>query len=528
MTDELFELGSRVLRGRLSRRAFIGRAAALGISAVSAQSILAGAAQAAAPERGGTMRVGMQGGASTDSLDPALAANQVTATLNTLWGEGLVALAPDGTLEPVLAESWMASDGGKTWTFEIRKGVVFSDGRSLMPADVVATIERHRDKLSQSGALGILTDLTGVSADGNTVVFRLGQANADMPFLMQDYHLMIQPNGGRDAATAAIGSGPYKLVETEPGVRHLFTRNESHWNAAKQGFADQVEILVINDPTARVAAFQSGKVDMIDRIEPKTVALLKRLPGVSIKNVSGRGHYPFNMFCDTAPFDNPDLRLALKLAMDREEMVKRILAGYGSVGNDTPINAAYPLFEPIEQRAFDPERAASHYKKSGHSGPILLRTSEVAFPGAVDAAVLYQQSCQKAGIEIEVKREPGDGYWSNVWNIQPFSTSYWGGRATQDQMYSTAYLSTADWNDTRFKHPDFDTMLINARGELDETKRRAIYRDMNEMVRDDGGTIVPMFNDFVDAVSEKVQGWVDNPAGELMNGFAPARCWLSA
>ena len=160
--------------------------------------------------------------------------------------------------------------------------------------------------------------------------------------------------------------------------------------------------------------------------------------------------------------------MALKLAMDREEMVDKILRGYGTVGNDFPINSAYPLFsDDIEQRTFDPEKAAFHYKKSGHDGTVLLRTSDVAFPGAVDAAQLYQQSCAKAGIKVEVKREPGDGYWSEVWNKQPFCTSYWGGRSTQDQMYSTAYLSTADWNDTRFLRPDFDKMVIAARAELD-------------------------------------------------------------
>ena len=235
------------------------------------------------------------------------------------------------------------------------------------------------------------------------------------------------------------------------------------------------------------------------------------------------------MHCNTAPFDNNDLRMALKLAMDREEMLDKILRGYGSVGNDFPINASYPLFsDDIEQRKFDPDKATFHYQKSGHSGSVLLRTSEVAFPGAVDAAQLYQQSCAKAGITIEVKREPGDGYWSEVWNKQPFSTSYWGGRSTQDQMYSTAYLSSADWNDTRFLRPDFDKMVIAARAELDEAKRKAIYRDMAIIVRDEGGLILPMFNQFIDATGPKVGGWIDDPHQELMNGYALSKCWLEA
>ncbi len=236
------------------------------------------------------------------------------------------------------------------------------------------------------------------------------------------------------------------------------------------------------------------------------------------------------MFCDTAPFDNRDLRMALKLAMDREELLQKILLGFGEVGNDFPINSVYALFpEGLEQRVFDPDKAADHYRKSGHSGPIVLRTSEVAFPGAVDAAQLYQQSCAKAGIEIEVRREPGDGYWSDVWNKQPFSLSYWGGRATQDQMYSTGYISTADWNDTRFKNEKFDQMLFAARAELDQEKRKALYRDMALLIRDEGGLIVPFFNQFIDAsAADLIDGYVKNPQGDQMDGYALCECWLKA
>jgi peptide/nickel transport system substrate-binding protein len=211
-------------------------------------------------------------------------------------------------------------------------------------------------------------------------------------------------------------------------------------------------------------------------------------------------------------------------------LLQTVLFGYGSVGNDSPINGAYPLFaEDVEQRVYNPEKAAEFYKKSGHSGSILLRTSDVAFPGAVDAAQLYQQSAAKAGITIEIKREPGDGYWSEVWNKQPFALSYWGGRATQDQMYSTGYASNADWNDTRFKRPEFDAMLLTARSELDEAKRKSIYRDMAVMMRDEGGLIVPFFNEHIDAVAtDKVGGYVKTPIGEQMDGYALAECWLNA
>jgi peptide/nickel transport system substrate-binding protein len=221
--------------------------------------------------------------------------------------------------------------------------------------------------------------------------------------------------------------------------------------------------------------------------------------------------------------------MALKHAIDRQEMVDKILAGYGSIGNDMPINKSYPLFDDtIAQREFDLDKAAAYYKASGHDGsPIILRTADGAFPGAVDAAALFQQTAAKAGIPLEIKREPNDGYWSEVWNKQPFCASYWGGRPVQDQMYSTAYLSDADWNDTRFFNPKFDGLILQARGELDEAKRKALYSEAGLLVRDEGGLICPMFNDFIEAVSDEVQGWVADGTQEIMNGLAPHKCWFA-
>ncbi len=529
MSNELEFLSRYVARGKLNRRDFLGRAAALGVSAAFANSLLSSAAQAEGPVKGGVLKAGLQGGESSNVLDPALNLSQVNFNFGKCWGEMLVELSPDGSLEPRIAEEIGASDDAKTWTMKIRKGIEFHNGKTVTPDDVKATLERHADANSKSAALGILQGIEGMKVDGDSLVVSLKEPNADFPYLMGDYHLVIQPNGGKDDPNAGVSAGPYKVTVNEPGVRYGGEKYANYWQGDKLGHADQIEIIVINDPTARTAALQGGQVNMINRVEPKIVDLIKRVPGVTIQTVSGRGFYPFNMFCDTAPFDNADLRMALKLAMDREELLDKILRGYGEVGNDMPVNSAYPLFSAdIEQRKFDPEKAAELYKKSGHSGSILLRTSDVAFPGAVDAAQLYQQSCAKAGITIDIKREPGDGYWSEVWNKQPFSLSYWGGRPTQDQMYSTAYISSADWNDTRWKRPDFDKMIVAARGELDEAKRKQMYRDIGVIMRDEGGLIVPFFNQYIDASGKGVQGWTKNPAQEMCNGYALALCWLEA
>jgi peptide/nickel transport system substrate-binding protein len=529
MSNELEFLSRYVAKGKLSRRDFLGRASALGVSAAFANTLLSTAVRAEGPVKGGVIKAGLVGGESTNSLDPALMMTQVPFAFGKMWGEMIVELAPDGGIEYRIAEEIGSSDDAKTWTLKIRDGIEFHNGKTVSAEDVAATLERHSDEKSQSGALGYMKGIESIKANGKEVVLVLKEPNADLPYLLTDYHLIVQPNGGKDGPDAGIGAGPYKVAVNEPGVRHVGERFANYWQGDKMGHADQIEVLCINDATARTAALQGGQVNMVNRVEPKIVDLIKNVPGVTIRNYAGPGHYVFIMHCNTAPFDNNDLRMALKLAIDRDEMVDKILRGYGSVGNDIPINSTYPLFsDDIEQRKYDPDKAAFHYKKSGHSGSILLRTSDVAFPGAVDASQLFQQSAAKAGITIEVKREPGDGYWNEVWNKQPFSASYWGGRSTQDQMYSTAYISTADWNDTRFLRPDFDKMVLAARAELDQAKRKQMYRDMAVIVRDEGGLILPMFNQFIDATGPKVEGWTLDPHQELMNGYALAKCWLSA
>lgn len=516
----------RIFDRAISRRTFLGQASAVGVAAAMADPLLSTAARAAGPKKGGTLKMGLGGGESTNSLDPALDLSQVPFMYMNTMGNMLVTVSRKGEAVGSLAESWESSPDAVTWTFKIRKGVEFHNGKTMTPDDVLKTIQRHASKKSKSGAFGILQGIESMKVDGDNFVVTLKSANADLPYLMADYHLIIQPGGGMDKPDAGIFTGAYKLKSFEPGVRVVMEKFKNYWDPSV-GHFDAVDLTVINDSTARNAALQSGQVDMVNLVAPRVAGLLKRAPHVVVDAAVGRGFYCFNMFCDTKPFADNNVRMALKLAIDREEMVKKILGGYGAVGNDTPINTTYPYFDnTIPQRKYDPEKAAFYYKKSGHSGPILLRTADGAFAGAVDAASLFQQSAKKAGIDLQIKREPNDGYWSDVWNKKPFSASYWGGRPTQDQMYSTAYISSAKWNDTRFKNPKFDKLIFGARGELDKAKRKEMYGEASRLIRDEGGLINPMFNNFINAYrSDRVAGWVDNPNQDMMNGLAAVKCW---
>ena len=529
MSDQLDQMIARVRKGAMTRREFVGRTTAMGVSAGLAGALFTKVAHADEPKKGGVLRVGMTGGESTNTLDPALSASPNPYMILRTWGETLVDVDPSGTLEMRLAEEVSSNADATEWKFKIRQGVEFHGGGTVTAEDVVATLNRHTDEKSQSGALGIVQGISEMSAEGDMVTLKLASANADLPFLIGDYHLIIQPGGGVDNPAAGIGTGAYKVTSYEPGVIATFERNPNYWDSSR-GHADGVEILTINDDAARTAAIQAGQVHMIDRVDPKIVELLKSTPEVIVERASGPGHYVFIMHCDKAPFDNNDLRMALKMAINRQELVDKVLGGFGSRGNDFPINAAYPMFDDtIAQREYDAAAAADFYKKSGHDGsPIVLQVAPGAFPGAVDAANLFAASANAAGIPLSIKVEPDDGYWSNVWNVAPFCASYWGGRPVQDQMYSTAYLSTAEWNDTRFVNAKFDELLVAARGELDAAKRKGLYSEMAHLLRDEGGLIAPMFNDWVEGRRAEVGGWVADPTGTMMGGTAMSKCWLNA
>ncbi|WP_051927552.1 ABC transporter substrate-binding protein [Ruegeria halocynthiae] len=511
-----------------SRRAFLAQSAAFGATAPTVGALLANAAWADTPQQGGTLKVGVTGETS-DSMDPARALSIASILCVKSAMEYLVNVTADGQLDYRMAESAEPSDGGKTWTFKIRQGVEFHNGKTLTPEDVLKTMQRHSDETSESGALGLMRGVESMKVDGDYFQMTLLSANADLPYLLSDFRLPIQPDGGFDDPKSGIGTGAYVLDEFEPGVRATFKKFGNYWKE-DEGHFDGLECLVINDSTARAAAIQSNQVQAMFPVDPKTAQLLGRAPNIDVVSAPGGNLVAFVMQTDVAPFDNPDLRMALKLAVNRQELVDKVFAGLATPGNDFPVNSSYPLFDDsIPQREYDVAKAAELYKKSGHDGsPIVLHVSDVAFQGAVDAASLFQQSAQAAGIPIEIKREPSDGYWAEVWQQRPFFATQWGGRPVQDQIYSAGYLSSADFNETHIRRDDVDEMILGARGELDPEKRKEIYSKLAYVVRDEGGLILPVFGNTVSAISKQLGGYHEHPALFLMNARIAYECWFKS
>jgi len=504
--SELKFLEDQMKKGRITRREFIARAGALGLAA-SAPALLSSNAFAA-PNKGGKFVVGIGHGSTTDSLDPGTYENDFTISASFCRNNYLTEISNTGELVGELAESWEASPDAKTWMFKLRQGVEFHNGKTMDANDVVASYNHHRGDDSGSAAKPIVDPIADLKADGDTVVFTLADGNADFPYLVSDYHIPVLP--AKDEGVdweSAIGTGPYVLESNEPGVRTIFKRNPNYFKADRAHF-DDIEMLTIADVAARTNALSTGEIHLMDRCDIKTLHLLERNESIKVEETSGTGHYTIPMRTNLEPFNDNNVRLALKYALDREALLQTTLRGHGAVGNDHPISQANRYHAgDLPQRSYDPDKARFYLKEAGLSElNVDLSAADAAFGGAVDAAILFKEHAAKAGININVIREPNDGYWSNVWNTdnRGWCMCYWSGRPTEDWMFSTAYAADAEWNDTSWKHVEFNKLLVAARSELDDAKRRDMYVEMQRLVSDEGGVVVPVFNNYIHATSNKV------------------------
>lgn len=522
---------SEFIKGRISRREFLGRMSAAGVTAAAAGSVLLSAERAIAqtPKKGGRLVLGWYSHSAKDTLNP----NRLTTSLDFQRAfqtmGSLVRYDNDLSVQPDLATEWEASDDAQTWKFKIRQGVEFHNGKTLTTDDVIYSINRHRGEESDSIIKAWLEPITEIKKDGDDViVITLNGPNGDLPFYFGDMHACIIPDGFTDFNNC-IGTGPYKIKSFEPGVGMVAERFGNYYRD-DIAHVDEVESFGIGDNAARINALISGDVHFVTRVDPKLVDLVNGAPGVTMASAPGSRHITFPMMSDAPPFDNNDLRLAIKYMAERQSMVDSVLKGYGAVGNDTPIGKLDKYYcADIPQREFDPDKAKFHLKKAGMEGAtVTLHTSEAAGgPPAPDLALHLSESAKKVGFNIEVQREPADGYWSAVWMKRPFHMSNWMPRPTADLRFSLVHLSDAKWNESHNGTPELDALIIQARGMVDGPERKQAYCDIQKMIHDTGGSVIPVFTSWLDARAENLNGWSAHPVGEGDGFRIHETAWLS-
>jgi peptide/nickel transport system substrate-binding protein len=500
-----------------------------GVGAIAGASILGRATSALAqtPVKGGFVKAAGFSASTADTLDPAKASNATDYVRCCAFYNRLTFLDGKGQIQMELAESVESADA-RTWTVKLRKGVTFHDGKSLTADDVVFSLQRHLDPAVGSKVNALAKQISGTKKiDDTTVEITLDSPNADLPTILAMHHFMIVANATTDFSKGN-GTGPFVCKEFQPGVRSLAARNENYWKN-NGPHLDSFEFFAISDESARMNAVLSGDIQLAANLNPRSLRVLQNNPAAKLF-ISKLGTYTnLNVRLDMTPGDKAGVAEAFKYLTNREIIQKSVLRGLAEIANDHPVPDTSRYYNAeLKQREYDPERAKSLLEKAGVLGEEIHITAAEAASSSLDYAMVLQQAASSIGQKIVIDRVPSDGYWSNHWLKDAVHYGNINARPTPDILFSLLYKSDAPWNESQYKSEKFDSMLLEARGLLDEAKRKDIYGEMQAMVSNEAGTVIPVFMSNVDAISPKLHGLEPNPLGGMM-GFAFAEyAWLEA
>jgi peptide/nickel transport system substrate-binding protein len=512
-----------------TRRDLMGMLGAAGMAAATAGGIFGAAKDAVAqtPRRGGRIRVSGTSTSTADTLDPAKQSMSTDYSRCNMFYNGLTTLDGSLTPQPALAESW-SNEGARVWTFKLRSGVEFHDGKTLTAEDVVFSLNRHKDPATASRARSLALPMQEIVATGpNEVRITLDAPNADLPVVLGTFHFHIVKAGTTDFSTA-IGTGPFRCREFQPGVRSIAVRNPNYWQS-NGPYLDEIEFIGISDEQARINALLSGDVHLIGGVDPRSVRRIQQTQGYSVFETKSGYYTDLVIRLDQVPGNSPDFVLAMKYMFDRQQMRSAILRNYGVVGNDQPIDPTNRYyFDGLPQRPFDLDRARFHFQRSGVGNTLLPMVCAPAAPNSIDMAQVMQQTGQRIGMNLEVRRVPSDGYWSNHWFKHPLSFGAVNPRPSADILLTLFFKSDAAWNESAWKNDRFDQLLGAARAETDEAKRRQMYADMQVMIHNESGIGIPVFQSMLDAHASRLKGLSPIPVGNLMGFNFAQHVWLDA
>jgi peptide/nickel transport system substrate-binding protein len=460
--------------------------------------------ETAASDERGTLRVAHEvywGG--VESLDPASPIVFYDA-IRPVY-DSLVRTDANRELLPSLATAWEANEDASVWTFTLRDDVTFHDGTSFTSADVAYTIERLLSPDSASPASAVLNIIERTETpDEQTVVFHLSQPHAELPKLFTTFHTSIIPaDSSETIGETGIGTGPFQLEQLDATSTTRLVANDNYWQGAP-GLA-ALELIGIADVDARFHAFQAGQLDLLFEPSPQQAGGLEDSANVGVQRFPGRGWYSIEMRTDTPPFDDPQVRKALRLVTDRQAMVDLVLQGEGImtcdniVGPDDPHRWDGECTQDISQ-------ARELLAEAGYPNGIdvTLYTSNSLSP-MVPLAEVYQQQAAEAGINVTIEQVPPDTYWTDVWGVEPMFVS--GDlQYPADFSLHLFYHSGSPYNASYYANPAFEQLLADARAALDADERTALYQQAQQLLFEDGGTLVPFRQIELRAFRDTVSG----------------------
>ena len=525
LTQSDKDLVSKLATGGFSRREVLKLSMATGVSLVAAEHLLTDgkAVNAATPKKGGSLRMASNLHGPDDQLDPTLFTSTIDYTRGRATYNSLVQHSNDLTPQPELAESFEPNANATEWTFKIRKGVTFHDGKKLTADDVVYTMKRHQGEASTSVIKSVLASVKEWKKTGSMEVKAILESpNADLPTLLGLFQTKIVKDG---STGEGIGTGPYVMDSFQPGVKSVHTRNKNYWREGAN--LDAIEITAITDPVARVNALISGDMQMVTQIEPNAFRQVESADNVTLLSTPAALQLGICILKNTAPGNNDDFVKGMQYIQDRERIVKRVLKGKGSLGNDTPISSAHgaDFCSELPQRAYDPDKAKFHFKKSGISSAQLFVAPVTG--GIEDVCLTAQANCAKIGFDLQLKKVPTDGYWGAVWMKEPLNVVTWNMRPTANSQLGIQFGPGAAWNDTFWDNKRMGELLSLSLAETDPAKRHAMYCEMQTLVHNGSGMVIPAFSNINGGIANNVMGMPTVPLGQLGGCEWPEFVWLA-
>jgi peptide/nickel transport system substrate-binding protein len=437
--------------------------------------------------------------------------------------EPLVVFDNDFQVSPWLASSWSVSEDGLEWTFELREGVTFHDGKELTAEDVVYTYQRLIDPATTSPGAAELDFLEQDSITAKSpreVSFRTSEPISELPLLLATKYALIVPKGAeRDQLMReSNGTGPFVIRDFQPDApRTTLQRNENYWQQGRP-LASCIELSGIPDAVTRATAIKSGAADILVAADATTLPLLQQEPGIELLEATGALLMTMVMMVDQEPFDDVRVRRALKLVVDRETMVQVVTLGFGVAGNDNPVPPTSPFAisaDPIPQ---DIEKARALLAEAGYADGLTVDLHTGASdltPGMLVMVQAYKEMAAQAGVTVNVVTAPAASFWDDVYLKQPFVTSYWYTRHPVSS-FRLMFRSDAKYNETNWHRPEFDKLLDRATVEVDPEARADLYREAQRIITEEGGSIIPVFASLVAAVRQGCTGFVPHVESRIM------------
>jgi peptide/nickel transport system substrate-binding protein len=537
-----------LVAGRLGRREFLRRGAALGMSAgvmgavlaacgganktgTAAHSSTAASSSSAPASKGGTLKLASQ--TPSGAVNPLTVSDAGGLCMLAMTGEFLTYDNNQALqLQPMLATSWKASSGGSVWTFKIRQGVKFHDGSPLTADDVVWTIQQLADKKNASNALstfsGVLTPAGVRKVDSHTVAFHLEAANGSFPYLVSsdNYNAIIVPKGTDFAKwqKTFIGTGPFKFGSYTQNQGATFQANPDYWGGKPN--LDSAQFSFYGSQAPQITALSSGNVDVIVQFVAQGAQAVTNGSTYDIIKLKSANHRELSMRCDQPPFNDPRVRQAVALSLNRPAMVSALLQGLGQVGNDSPFAPKFRSTDTsVPQRKQDIAKAKQLLAAAGHShiSTTLFTEQYEEIPAL---AQVIQQSASKIGVDLKLKVETQSAYYGKAtfgnsdWLDGTMSLVDYGDRGVPNVFLEAPLTSSGSWNAAHFKDPKYDGLVKQYVAAVDLSSQRAIAGKIERLLLAETPLVIPYFIDGLCATTKKVSGVAPTSISQVFLGKA--------